>query len=280
ELEEAQAKIDLDRNQKFFEQGHLTEKELQESRTTWLLDTVAVASARAAIRRAQYNLDNAILHSPINGTVISRDVEEGQTVAASLSSPTLFVIAENLAQMQILASVDESDIGMIKTGQQVRFTVQAYPDTIYQGQVKQVRLEPTTTSNIVNYTVVIDAPNPEGKLLPGMTATVDFIIAQSDSGFLATNSALSFSPPDFPKMTDTSKHVLWVLSDNAPMPIPVQVRTGLSDGAHTWVASQKLKDGMELVTGVVENSASKTTTRSLFGPPQRKKGDKGGPPPM
>ncbi|MBD3348823.1 MAG: HlyD family efflux transporter periplasmic adaptor subunit, partial [Candidatus Eisenbacteria bacterium] len=129
-----------------------------------------------------------------SGTVIERSVEPGQTVAASLSAPTLFIIAEDLSDMEIHVLVDESDIGRVKVGQEVRFTVDAYYGEEFWGEVRQIRLQPQTVSNVVNYTVVVDAPNEEGLLLPGMTATADFILQYREDVLLVPNSALRFTP--------------------------------------------------------------------------------------
>ncbi|MGB8318286.1 MAG: efflux RND transporter periplasmic adaptor subunit, partial [Ignavibacteriaceae bacterium] len=140
------------------------------------------------------NLTYAYIYSPINGKVINKNVEEGQTVAASFSSPTLFEIAENLSNMQILASVDESDIGQIKVGQEAKFSVQAYPDKQFTGKVVQIRLNSQVVQNVVNYTVVINADNKDGFLLPGMTATIDFYVEQKNNVMLIPNAALRFQP--------------------------------------------------------------------------------------
>lgn len=151
-------------------------------------------SAQASLDRANANLNYAVIRSPINGTVINRIVEPGQTVAASFSTPTLFVIAEDLSQMEIHANVDESDIGQIKQGQAVRFTVESYPDETFHGTVREIRLQPQTIQNVVNYTVVVDAANVNGLLLPGMTATIDFVVEQRKDVLLISNTALRFQP--------------------------------------------------------------------------------------
>ena len=148
----------------------------------------------AGLARARTNLDYTVIRSPIDGTVIKRSVETGQTVAASLNTPTLFVIARDLAAMQIEANVDESDIGLIRTGQEVRFTVQSRPGETFRGTVSQIRLQPRTISNVVNYTVLIDAGNNRGLLLPGMTATVDFVVSRVEKALLVPNAALRFTP--------------------------------------------------------------------------------------
>lgn len=151
-------------------------------------------NAQLTLQRAQKNLANAYITSPINGIVVSRDVDEGQTVAASMSSPTLFKIANNLDQMQISADVDEADIGKITVGLPVEFTVDAYPSENFSGTVKQIRLNPTTESNVVSYSVIIDAANPEQKLLPGMTTNVTIIIQSRENVMRISETATRFKP--------------------------------------------------------------------------------------
>ena len=151
-----------------------------------------VKSAQVSLQRAERNVDYATIRAPISGTVIERNVDVGQTVAASFSAPQLFLIADDLTHMQILASVDESDIGHIREGQTARFTVQAYPDSAFTGTVRQVRMQSATLENVVNYSVVVDVANPDHRLLPGMTATVDFILGVAKDVLKVPNSALRF----------------------------------------------------------------------------------------
>ncbi len=153
-----------------------------------------VANARLNLQRAEKNLDNAHITSPIDGVIVSRAVDEGQTVAASLNSPTLFIIANNLDQMQITAGVDEADIGKIKLDQLVEFSVDAYPTERFVGKVQQVRLNPSSESNVVTYDVIVDASNPESKLLPGMTCNVTFIIKAQENVLRVPEVATRFSP--------------------------------------------------------------------------------------
>ena len=156
----------------------------------------AVAAAEADYARARQNLAYATITAPIDGTVISRAVDGGQTVQASFSAPELFLIANDLAQMQILAAVDESDIGQISAGQAARFTVQAYPDDLFTGTVRQVRLRGNTAENVVTYTVVVDVDNPDGRLLPGMTATIDFLVETAQDVMYVSNAALRYRPSE------------------------------------------------------------------------------------
>ncbi|MCK4836269.1 MAG: efflux RND transporter periplasmic adaptor subunit, partial [Candidatus Aminicenantes bacterium] len=191
----AQAIAEVKRNQPLFEKGHVSEMEFLVFKTTAQTAEASFKMAQASLNKAKTNLGYTIIRSPIDGTVIERTVDAGQTIAASFQAPKLFVIAEDLTRMQIEANVDESDIGQIKENQPAHFTVQAYPDKTFNGTVRQIRLQPQTIQNVVNYTVIIDAPNQDRLLLPGMTATVDFIIEQVKNVLLVSNKALNFSPP-------------------------------------------------------------------------------------
>jgi HlyD family secretion protein len=160
---------------------------------------VAEASFRQAqvsLEQARRNLEYTRILAPVDGVVIQRAVDVGQTVAASMSAPVLFLIAQDLSEMEILASVDESDIGLIHPGQEVRFTVQAYPQERFTGEVRQVRLQSKVVENVVTYSVVIGVDNPTGRLLPGMTATVDFIVAREEDVLKVSNAALRFQPTE------------------------------------------------------------------------------------
>ncbi len=194
QLEQAQS--DYNRNKPLFDQELISEAEFLPYKINLKTQKANLISAQASLQRAKRNLNYAVIRSPISGIVTQRNVEAGQTVAASFSTPTLFIIAENLSQMEILADVDESDIGQIKEGQSVRFDVQAYPEKEFSGVVKQIRLEPTTESNVVTYTVVIRATNEGNYLLPGMTATVDFIIEEKKDVLMVPNAALRFQPSE------------------------------------------------------------------------------------
>ncbi|MCP4574063.1 MAG: efflux RND transporter periplasmic adaptor subunit [bacterium] len=158
------------------------------------LARAGLKSARVDLERTEINLDYATIDSPIDGIVVQRSVDPGQTVQSSFSAPELFLIAGDLTAMQILVSVDESDIGQIAEGQDVSFTVQAYPDDLFAGTVRQVRLQSVTTENVVNYVAVVDVANPDGRLLPGMTATVDFVVDQATDIFYVQNAALRYRP--------------------------------------------------------------------------------------
>ena len=163
---------------------------------------LAVERSQNEVNQAKLNLSYATIKSPIDGVVLKRAVEVGQTVAASMSTPTLFVIARDLSQMKVMADVDEADIGQVKAGQRVEFTVDAFQDEKFKGSVQEVRLSPTTTSNVVTYTVVISAENPDQKLLPGMTATCTIVTQEVENAVAIPVKALKFSPAEGTPMAD------------------------------------------------------------------------------
>jgi HlyD family secretion protein len=300
-----QANADYERNLPLFEKKLISEAEFLPLQIQLKTQKASLTSAKASLERAQRNLKYAFIQSPINGTVIQRNVEEGQTVAASLQAPVLFIIAEDLSKMEIHAQVDESDIGMIKAGQKVTFSVQAYPDKIFDGSVRQVRLQPTTVQNVVNYTVVIDAANNENLLLPGMTTTVDFIIDERNDVLLVPNTALRFQPseqvmqeflaqmkrpsaPDsgknkasmkgnFPPEQDSKKSrskdagSVWYLDANQK-PAMAHLKTGITDGKLTEVVmSRELNERMQVIIGSAQNGSEKKSSSSSqrnFGPPR------------
>jgi HlyD family secretion protein len=200
-LQKAQAAYDVtkatfERDTSLYSKKFMSELDFITSKTNYQTAKANLSSAKSSLDQAKTNLGYAYIYSPIRGIVINRNVEEGQTVASSLSAPTLFTIAEDLSKMQILTNVDESDIGQIKVGQDAQFTVQAYPDKKFTGKVFQIRLGSSVISNVVNYIVVVNAANDNNLLLPGMTATVDFYVEQRNNVLMIPNSALRFQPTD------------------------------------------------------------------------------------
>src|SRR5262245_54756973 len=199
QLERAQAQLvqaqdEYSRNKQLFDARVITPIEFGTTKATFAVQQAAVKSAQIALDRAKQNLAYTRIYAPIDGVIVERNVDVGQTVAASLSAPQLFLIANDLSEMQILASVDESDIGAIKEGQAVQFTVQSYPNQTFTGRVQQVRLQSTLLDNVVNYTAVVNLPNADGRLLPGMTATVQFLTATADNVLTVPNAALRIRP--------------------------------------------------------------------------------------
>jgi HlyD family secretion protein len=189
-----EAKLDMDNLRELVSKNMAAEYELQKAEFRYQQATHSLTTARLNKQRAQKNLDNAYITSPIDGVIVARSVDEGQTVAASLSSPTLFTIANNLDKMQITANIDEADIGRVKIGLPVEFSVDAYPAIPFAGEVKQIRLNPTTEQNVVSYSVIIDADNPGHLLLPGMTTNVTIIIQAKDNVQRIPEAATRFRP--------------------------------------------------------------------------------------
>ncbi len=185
---------ELERTKELFAIQGVTESEYKDAEYQVAVSEANLKAAQVSLERARNNLAYSEIYAPIDGVVVERNVDVGQTVAASLSAPQLFLIANDLSEMEILAQVDESDIGQIEEGQEARFTVQAYPDESFSGTVRQVRLQSVTQENVVNYTVVVSVTNPDGRLLPGMTATVDFIVQRVEDVLKVPNAALRFRP--------------------------------------------------------------------------------------
>lgn len=246
-------------------------------------------SALAQHKKNQINLHYAFIQSPIDGIILNRAVEEGQTVAASFNTPTLFTIANDLTQMRVEADVDEADIGQLKQGQRVEFTVDAYPDIVFDGKVTEVRLEPTVTNNVVTYTIIISAPNPDFKLMPGMTAETEIFVQEKKDILIVPSKALRFSPDqkllssymsnqpqsEMPKIENNqakTKNVVWVKKDSVIQ--PVQVQTGMDDDINVEIISG-LNPGDEVIidmkeTGKVKATASSGGNSFMPSPPGRR----------
>jgi len=216
-----------------------------------------VTQARAALAQNQVNARHAVITAPVDGIVISRDVDVGQTVAASMSAPTLFVIAKDLAEMQVEASIDESDIGRIKAGQHATFHVDAYPRQTFTGVVAQVRLQPVVAQNVVSYITVIDVPNPDHLLKPGMTANVSIEIARADNVITVPNAALRFQPTADAQTEGRSGGrgaTVWTLRDGQLQPLAVQA--GISDGRSTAIVGGEVSENTPIVTGLAATTAA------------------------
>lgn len=302
-----------ERNKKLYEKKLISESDFIQSETDCQTALANSKSASLALQRAKTNLSYAFIYAPISGRIINKNIEQGQTVAASFSAPTLFTIAEDLSSMRILANVDESDIGQIKEGQKVKFTVQTYSDKSFEGVVNQIRLKATTVSNVVNYTVVIYAQNDDRLLLPGMTATVDFYIDRRENALLIPNTALRFEPSeelmteikknmdeDFKNMPDSVKQkmqgpppqqgdkngkqakpnnmsLVYFVDGNNKVHMAL-VTTGLTDGKNTEIVmSRELRKGIKVITGSQDESSTATKSTNALSPSGQQQG--GAPPP-
>lgn len=265
-----------------FKKGLVSADEYESAKLNYEKAKDQVAQSKEMVQKAQTNLSYAIITSPIDGVVISKSVEEGQTVAASYATPELFTIAKDLKDMQVVANVDEADIGDVKEGERVSFTVDAYPNDTFEGVVKQVRQEATTTNNVVTYEVVISAPNSELKLKPGLTANVTIYTAERQNVLCVSTKALRFTPTQDLikgcKIVDCKgKNKVWTREGNTFKAHAVQI--GMSDGIHTEILSGVSK-GLEIITDAKaanendDEQAENNNESSPFapkGPGQKKK---------
>lgn len=248
----------MKRYQTLYKKGLVSADEYENSLLAYRQAKEQVASSRENVQRAQTNLGYATITSPIDGTVISKSVEEGQTVAASFNTPELFTIAKDLKNMQVIANVDEADIGGVAVGNRVNFTVDAYPDDTFEGVVKQVRLEATTTNNVVTYEVVISAPNADLKLKPGLTANVTIFTKEQANILSVANKALRFTPTketvgkDMKIVDCKGKNKVWTLNGNTLTAHSVNI--GQSDAMHTQIISG-IKAGQSVVTEIVVDAS-------------------------
>jgi len=293
-----QASRDQARNNELSSSGLIPANLLEQGGAALQVAQAGETSARVALQRAQQNLSYTSIYAPIDGVVVERNVNTGQTVAASLAAPQLFLIANDLAHMQILVQVGESDIDQIEQGQSVKFTVQALPGQTFTGEVRQVRLQSTTVDNVVNYTVVVTLENPDGKLLPGMTARVDFLVKSAVNVLKVTNAALRYKPgaellaqfgaaaapatgtpagTASPAATSgagsgglrarrdqggrpaSRAGTLYFLDAKGTLQV-ARVRTGLSDGFSTEVQGQQVSEGLRVIDGLASSNASAAQT--------------------
>lgn len=236
-----------------FEKGLVAADDFDNAKLSYTQAKEQVVSAKEEVQRAQTNLGYATITSPIDGVVLSKSVEEGQTVAASFSTPELFTIAQDLTNMQVVADVDEADIGDVKEGERVTFTVDAYPDDTFEGKVKQVRQEATTTNNVVTYEVVISAPNADLKLKPGLTANVTIYTAERKGVLSVPSKALRFIPQKETvgkmKIVDVAnaKNKVWTIEGNSI--VAHKVNIGMTDGTNTQIVGG-IAEGTKVVTGL------------------------------
>ena len=306
-----QSQTEYQRNEKLFKEGYISEITYLTKKTDVETTAAAVQSAEIALKRARTNLKYAEIRSPITGTVIERSIEAGQTIAASMNAPTLFTIAEDLSHMQIEAAVDESDIGQIKEGMAARFTVQAHSEETFIGAIKQIRLQPATVENVVTYTVLVDALNEKGLLLPGMTATVDFIVEERQNALALPNSALKVQisqetlaaaqqkqgasssqnangtqrpAGENPPNGGAKMSRVFYLDEAGKLDVAHFV-AGMSDGTVTEILeSRELKDGIRVITGVTttekKTSGANVLSSLMGGNRSGKSGGPSGPPPF
>ncbi|MCX6280757.1 MAG: efflux RND transporter periplasmic adaptor subunit [Bacteroidetes bacterium] len=294
-LDDAQAVLTYqtatyNRTKALFEKKLIAESAYDEALYNFQKARIQIKTSQLNYDQSKINLGYAFIYSPIDGVILERAVTEGQTVAASYSTPTLFTIAHDLTQMQVEASVDEADIGYVKQGQRVSFTVDAYPDNKFTGEVTQIRLQPVTTSNVVTYTVIIRAPNKELKLMPGMTASITAYVNEANDVLTVSSQVLQYKPEGQPAGPpappgETAKKEVWV--KNGKSIHPVFIETGLDDDLNVQILSG-LREGDEVVISSTAGASSiglatakkDTSESSPFMPkPPKRNGKNPGPPP-
>jgi HlyD family secretion protein len=282
-----QYKREFNRTKKLFNNTVLPQADYDQAITNYETAQSTFNSAEAQLYKAEVNLRYAKIKAPINGVVIARNIDEGQTVIASFNTPTLFTIANNLSEMHVQANVGEADIGQVKVGQNVNFTVDAYPDDVFTGIVQQVRLQPVTLQNVVNYVVVVNVSNPEMKLIPGLTANVNILVQELKDVLKVPSNAISFIPPKeyleepgtplpdsvkqqweqkiiqgnqkiIRKDVDPTIVYVWVKNNNAIF--PKRVKKGFSDGVYTEIVGD-IKKGEQVVTGLNKSKASNSNQK-------------------
>lgn len=236
----------------------------------------AVAQQRAQVEQAAVNLDRTIIRAPIDGVIVARSVDPGQTVAASFNTPTLFLIANDLTRMQVLADIDEADVGQLSTDSKAQFTVDAFPQDTFTGRISQIRLAPQTVQNVTTYTAVIDTDNPDGKLRPGMTASVTATTAQANNVLTVPNAALRFRPAGAAQPAAKGLTVWRLTADNKLE--PVKVRLGITDGTASQVVSGDLHEGdtLALASTQPDRAAAQSGGTNPFSPSRKGSSSSGG----
>ena len=267
-----------------YDKGLVSANDYENAKLSYEKARQTVLQAKEQVQKAQTNLGYATITSPIDGVVLSKAVEEGQTVAASFNTPELFTIAQDLTDMRVIANIDEADIGIVKEGQRASFTVDAYPNDVFSGEVKQVRQEATTTNNVVTYEVVISAPNHDLKLKPGLTANITVYTQELTDVLCVPSKALRVLPTQQivgkRKIVDCDgKNKVWTLTDNGTTVKAIPVKLGMNDGVNTEILSG-LKAGDKIITEIKEKAEvdepapqQAESERSPFapGPPDNKK---------
>ncbi|MBR0202263.1 MAG: efflux RND transporter periplasmic adaptor subunit [Bacteroidaceae bacterium] len=279
----AYQQANYERNKALYDKGLISSNDFEQTRLAYIQAQQQVSTSRENVKKAETNLGYATITSPISGVVLSKAVEEGQTVAASFSTPTLFTIAQDLTDMRVIADIDEADIGEVREGQRVTFTVDAFPNDTFEGRVTQVRQEPTTESNVVTYEVVISAPNADLKLKPGLTANVVIFTLEKNDVLTVPSKALRFSPSEALLQKDETiedcegRSKLWIRQDNVFKAVPVEI--GVTNGTMTEIQSG-IKAGTEVIAEmtVIESgepdAASQNKNPFMPGPRNNNKDNK------
>ena len=264
-------KKNYERYKRLYEKNYVAKSDLDLAEATYKSDLAQIAAAQGTINQAQATLNNNLTNlrytkivSPVDGIVVSRAVDVGQTVAASFQTPTLFQVAQDLTNMQIEVNVSEADIGKIKKGQEVEYTLDGYADSVFHGKVTEVRIAPTTVSNVVTYTVIVDVDNKDQKMIPGMTANASIITNKSENVICVPTDALKFTPKEITGGKKYKEQGLWILRNNKPTRISIE--TGAKDSDRTEIISKELKENDRVITS---KKGNKDKTAQGKRPPMR-----------
>ena len=248
-------KKNYERYARLYTKNYVSKSEVDLAEANYKSNLAEVNAMRAQINQASATLENNLTNlrytkiiSPVDGVVVSRSVDVGQTVAASFQTPTLFMVAQDLTQMQIEVNVSEADIGRIKVGQDVTYTLDGYNNQEFHGKVSQVRISPTTVSNVVTYTVIVDVTNDDNILIPGMTANVSVITNKSEDVIAVPVAAFRFTPKEITGGKKFEKQGVWILAKNKK-PQRIEITTGASDGDYTAITNGEIKEGDRVIIG-------------------------------
>ena len=259
------------RYKNLYQKNFIAKSELDQAESDYLSNLAQLGAAKAKINQAQATYKTALTNlgytkiiAPVDGTIISREIDLGQPVAASFQAPELFTIAQDLTKMQIEVSVSEADIGKVQEGQEVTYTLDGYPDSVFRGKVTQVRISPTTVSNVVTYSVIVEVNNKDLKLKPGMTANVSIITSKNEDVLCAPSIALKYTPETSGKKYQSQG--LWILSDNRPK--RVNITTGSSDDTNIEVISKSLKVGDKVIIGASNQTKRDKNSSQRRRPPR------------
>lgn len=259
-------KKNYERYKKLYTKNYVAKSDLDLAEATYKSDLAQIAAAQGTINQAQATLQNNLTNlrytrivSPVDGIVVSRAVDVGQTVAASFQTPTLFQVAQDLTNMQIEVNVSEADIGRIKKDQEVEYTLDGYADEVFHGKVTEVRIAPTTVSNVVTYTVIVDVDNKDQKMIPGMTANVSIITNKRENVICVQTDALRFTDKELTGGKKYKDQGLWVIKDNKPQRITI--KTGAKDSDRTEIISENLKENDRVILKKRSEQDQKTQTR-------------------
>ena len=260
-------KKNYERYARLYTKNYVSRNDVDLAEANYKSNLAEVNAMKAQINQASATLENNLTNlrytkiiSPVDGVVVSRSVDVGQTVAASFQTPTLFLVAQDLTQMQIEVSVSEADIGKVKVGQEVSYTLDGYNDETFYGKVSQVRISPTTVSNVVTYTVIVDVTNEDNKLIPGMTANVSIITNKSEDTLAVPIAAFRFTPKEITGGKKYEKQGVWIM-DKRKKPVRIEIQSGATDGDYTEIISNEIKEGDRVIIGTKGENSTATTQR-------------------